>query len=156
MTGQLQQADRWNFALLSVYYHGRQNEPPLRGQPPPLGVWSLARAVSVLATAPIGPMRLALADLCRTRANRSTATVAAQMTKLVLAYELTTTRQQRIPGSTVHGNVLPAQFENIFKTKVKPEDAYVQAIGIMLTHETPPGPPNRSVPALISYSVSAQ
>src|SRR5580698_8684679 len=87
---ELQLAKRYNQALLSVYYHGRRDEAPLRGRPPPLGMQSLARAVSVLASAPVSAQRLALSDLCRTRAKKSTPTVVAQMTNLAVAYQRTT------------------------------------------------------------------
>jgi hypothetical protein len=162
----------WNQALLSVYYYGRQDEAPLRGQPPPLGVWPLARAISVLSTAPVGPHRLALGDLCRTRAKRSTPTVVTQMRKLAVSYQSLTRDRQRgtsgqQPGTRGQqpGTITAAPprtavdvvagFEQIFAQPVAPDDAYLKAIDLMLRNEIPP-PPGSNLPVLTSYSVSAQ
>jgi len=152
MTSPSQVAHAWNKALLSVYYHGRRDEPPLRGEPPPLGVWSLARAVSVLSTAPVGAQRLALADLCRTRAKRSTSTVVTQMRKLAGTYERAT--PQHLHGTSL---AMAGRFDAIFVHPIQPDEAYLQAIGVMLGHESPqPLPPGSNVNVLTSYSVSPQ
>lgn len=155
MTSPTQLAHAWNKALLSVYYHGRRDEPPLQGEPPPLGVWSLARAVSVLSTAPVGAQRLALADLCRTRAKRSTPTVVAQMGKLALVYERGTSGPQH-PTMRPQPRIslaVAASFDAIFTQPIKPVDAYLKAIEIMLGHENPE-PPGTPVQVLVSYSVT--
>ncbi len=155
----------WNQALLSVYYYGRQDDEPLRGQPPPLGVWSLTRAISVLSTAPVGPHRLALGDLCRTRAKRSTPTVVTQMRKLAVSYQNLTSGTSGSQPGTIPGQQQPGTiagppprvtldvvtgFEQIFAQPVTPEDAYLQAIAVMFGHEHQTGPDR----VLTSYSVS--
>jgi hypothetical protein len=155
---ELQLAKQYNLALLSVYYHGRRDEAPLRGQPPPLGVQSLARAVSVLASAPVSAQRLALTDLCRTRAKKSTPTVVAQMTNLAVAYERTTMLMRQPTAETIQPalSVRPTMLEKlntIFTKPITPEAAYLEAIQMMVSLESPR---RDSVPVLVGYSVSQQ
>src|SRR6185437_11119270 len=84
-----EQAQEWHRALISVYYYGRQNHGILGRHAPPLGVRPLAHALSVLAHAPVGPVRLALTDLCRTRAARPTSpTLKMAMETLASRYQV--------------------------------------------------------------------
>ncbi|HLK90703.1 MAG TPA: hypothetical protein VKZ18_12450 [Polyangia bacterium] len=150
-----EQAKEWHRALLSVYYYGRQNQGTLGRHAPPMGVRSLAYAIDVLARAPVGPVRLALADLCRTRAPQPTSrTLKLAMSTLATTYQKHLRRL--IPDLQGTRLDLPTAFEDIFKERgsLDPEAAYARAIGVMLQHEQSRIPANQR-PALQTYSVSS-
>ena len=86
---------RRNRALLSVYHYGRkQPGKPLHGRPTPLTLMPLHHAVSVLVKEPLEDhgdqslhaIRLALADLCRTRGGGRNSKVDRQIARLATAF----------------------------------------------------------------------
>src|SRR5205823_1328136 len=86
---------RRNRALLSVYHYGRKQPGKLlHGRPTPLSVMRLHHAVSVLVEEPLEnhgdeskhAIRLALADLCRTRGGGRNPKVERQIKRLATAF----------------------------------------------------------------------
>ncbi len=147
------QAEEWHRALISVYYYGRQNQGILGRHAPPIGVRSLAYALSVLHHAPVGPVRMALADICRTRAARPTSlTLKSAMDTLLDSYKRHLRRvnaDERILGA------LTSQFEGIFSHgPLDPEEAYAKALGYMVQIE-PNQRRNGPPPSIASYSVTS-
>jgi hypothetical protein len=148
-------AQEWHRALISLYYYGRQNQGTLGRHAPPLGVRSLDYAISVLSNAAVGPVRLALADLCRTRAARPTSrTMQLAMRTLATSYERHLRRL--VPELRDARLDLAGAFDGLFRThgRIAPEVAYAGAIGIMLEHEQSRVPANQR-PTLQTYSVSS-
>jgi hypothetical protein len=82
-----------NRALLSVYHYGRRGRGPLSGRPVPLAVLPLHRAVTILIEEPkdrpkreaLHAIRLALADLCRTRAVTPDSRIDREIERLSIA-----------------------------------------------------------------------
>ncbi len=126
-------AHRWNRALLSVYYHGRRRQAPLSRHPRPTPIMPLEAAIEVvLDSRALGLLRLALADLCRTRAAEPSARLQDLMRKLAAGYG----RLLGYPGRVTPGIV--DEFDGIFRRGVRldPETAYQQAIRRMKALET--------------------
>jgi hypothetical protein len=89
-------------ALLSVYHYGRkQPGKRLHGRPTPLTLMPLHHAVSVLVKEPLDDhgteslhaIRLALADLCRTRGGGRNSKVDRQIERLATAFSRVTHRE---------------------------------------------------------------
>ncbi len=137
-------AHRWNRALLSIYYYGRRHQAPLSRHPPPAQVLPLEAAIQVVVgSRALGVLRLALADLCRTRAAQPSTRIEVLMRELVAAYG----RLVGAPGWAAPDIV--ETFERIFRDDATPdpEEAYQQAIRRMKELES------GTVLQLISFTV---
>jgi len=155
----------WNRALLSIYYHGRRREPPFAGLPPLPMMWSMARAVSVLSAQPpitsrlydpesatvIHARRIALAELCRTRAKRTTPAVLRWWNAMVTSYSTTLTSPPR--PATEFAQDLDKVFAGLTPSPPDPDAVYVECLNIMhrfeLGHDA-------AGDVLISYEVVRQ
>jgi hypothetical protein len=120
---------RRNRALLSIYHYGRRESETLRNRPIPLSVWPLHRAVTEIIEpieeASLTEVRLALADLCRTRGARANAKVDREIHRLAVTL------------SRLHGNhewqheEVARRFASIYygSEKVRsPDMAYLSAL----------------------------
>jgi hypothetical protein len=147
-----QLAERWNRALLSIYYHGRKGGHALAGQVRPRRLLSLARAVDELVTAGdpevIGPVRLALADLCRTRAAGPDTQADRQIERLATKFASLT----RQPAYDVARRFAAISSNSSNSRRVSPADAYLAAIEAMIEF-TPAVPTPRVRPKLSRYEV---
>ena len=92
-----------NRALLSVYHYGRRGKGALSGRPVPLSVLPLHRAVTILIEEPkerpkkeaLHAIRLALADLCRTRAVTPDSKIDREVERLSIALSKLTDEKRR-------------------------------------------------------------
>src|SRR6266478_6833777 len=127
----LQTARAWNQALMSIYYYGRKTTPRFEGQATPRSVIPLGKAVGVLVSSRekdvIRPVRMALADLCRTRAAGKDLLVDQQIALLASALH-------RLGGVVTKPEPeIVESFARIFAgdSPVDPHDAYVRAMTLM-------------------------
>lgn len=126
-------AHRWNRALLSIYYQGRRHQAPFSRHPRPAEVMSLDSAIEVVVgSRTLGVVRLALTDLCRTRAAQPSTQVEVLMRKLAAGYGHLLGYPGRVTPDIVE------TFNGIFRAgaRLEPEDAYRQAIRRMKDLET--------------------
>jgi hypothetical protein len=135
-----------NRALLSVYHYGRRGKgTPLSGRPTPLAVLPLHRAVTILIEEPekraLHAIRLALADLCRTRGAAPDAKVDREIERLAIAFSKLTDEGRQ---EEQHAD-LARRFADIFSEERRPppgrdhhpapepgERAYLTALECML------------------------
>jgi hypothetical protein len=120
---------RRNRALLSIYHYGRRGSEALRNRPIPLSVWPLHRAVSEIIEpieeASLAEVRLALADLCRTRGAGRNAKVDREIQRLAVTFSRLLGQQEW------EQDVAARTFASIYYTPQKemnPETAYLTAI----------------------------
>jgi hypothetical protein len=148
---QEQKRDR---ALLSVYYHGRKGGAALRGQAVSTPMLQLGDAISALLDPveknPVRWIRLALADLCRTRAAGPNAEADQAIAQLATALS------QRIDPPRPPAELVRS-FAAIFppRRSIKPETAYKEAM-LLMVKLIPPPPAGVASPTLESYTVNSK
>ena len=125
---------RLNDALLSVYFYGRQGSPALNAAPPrAISIQPLGAAVTELTAPPhdeaLRPMRLAILDLCRTRAAASLSPTETQYVD-----ERITDLAKGIAAATnIHPDALVSQFTALFQMHGTStgEEAYMHAMRLL-------------------------
>jgi hypothetical protein len=123
-----------NRALLSVYHYGRKGAGVLKGRPTPLTILQLHRAVTALIE-PLGKealpaIRLALADLCRTRPARGDSQIDREIERLATAFSKVNDNTE----DHQHAEVARS-FASIFEEPEATGDrAYTIALHRMLEH----------------------
>jgi hypothetical protein len=155
-----------NRALLSVYHYGRRGKGPLSGRPVPLAVLPLHRAVTVLLeesedepkSRSLHAIRLALADLCRTRGGAPDGTVDREIERLAIAFSKLTddnrTERDHAEMARHFADIFseepverPARGERHRVVADPQERAYLRALEHMLKvskkRRLIPGPPER-------------
>jgi hypothetical protein len=151
MAATREMAERWHRALLSIYYHGRRAGTVFRGEVPTV-ISPLETAVTALIDPledeALGPVRLALADLCRTRARAEDAEIDQQIARLATAFS------QLIGNSEKGHPEVVAAFNGIFQDRMPVKSAYERAIKVMVDR---PRLSQRKLsgeirPALVSYN----
>lgn len=151
----LKSARQWNRALLSIYYFGRKGTEPFARMPVPRRVWPLEKAVATLTESQdreaLSCVRLALADLCRTRTLLSPAdpvdkTVEEQIVRLTIAFS----QLVGIPNDA--REELARIFSGLSRGSDSTVDPYVRALNLMAARD--PRFPGRKYPVLVSYKVT--